>query len=97
MRGRRPGKLLVLLLTFVLTLSLVQGKAFAAESTAEEQLVALVAVLPEPSEVDSADEAMLEEIYNQIKAIHDFAEENDLILMEEQQNLIDAMMLYHKS
>ena len=46
--------------------------------TAEEQLAEMIEKLPDPSEIDPLDEKQVEAIHNQISAIYDFAEANDL-------------------
>lgn len=49
-----------------------------AGPTAQEQLAALVAALPDPADIDPTDEVQVEAVYYQIAEIYAFAEENGL-------------------
>ena len=62
----------------------------AAEPTIEEQLAALIAALPNPSDIDPLDEEQVEAVYNQISAIYAFAGENGLDV--EDNEIINAVI-----
>ena len=46
--------------------------------SAQEQLAALIAALPDPEDIDPTDEVQVEAVYEQIAEIYAFAEANDL-------------------